>query len=299
MPAIIAGGLLSNLLCLVVLTRSSLRGVTYTYLSGLAAADLGVILCAIPLAARRGHSSHAELAATGTFMASSTFIVVCLAVDRYVSVCVPTKLRGPRTRRNARLAVVACYVAAAVVSCPLLLPDTMCTDEIAWFVYLWASEAVVRIAPAIVLVVLNALIVRKFLSLSGNRRRFRAASDKFRTRHLLDSAPTTGLRNRSYHEERHLVALLSSLVILFLVTTTTSVTLSLFGLRAAAGDVELCKFAFNLCVYLVFSKEFRREFLYVVKGCPAHQQANEEEAPSQNGSPVPHSPDNVQAIACT
>jgi hypothetical protein len=48
-PVIVAIGLVGNVLNLIVLTRPSLKGVTYTYLIGLACSDLGVLLCAVPM----------------------------------------------------------------------------------------------------------------------------------------------------------------------------------------------------------------------------------------------------------
>ncbi|CAG7722295.1 unnamed protein product [Allacma fusca] len=46
-PTIVSIGLLGNVLNLIVLTRPSFKGVTYTYLIGLACSDIGVLLCAV------------------------------------------------------------------------------------------------------------------------------------------------------------------------------------------------------------------------------------------------------------
>lgn len=48
-PGVVGIGLLGNVLNLLVLTRPSLKGVTYTYLIGLACSDIGVLLCAVPM----------------------------------------------------------------------------------------------------------------------------------------------------------------------------------------------------------------------------------------------------------
>ena len=48
-PIVVGIGLLGNVLNLIVLTRPSLKGVTYSYLIGLALSDLGVLLCAVPM----------------------------------------------------------------------------------------------------------------------------------------------------------------------------------------------------------------------------------------------------------
>jgi len=48
-PAVVGFGLLGNILNLIVLTRPSMKGVTYTYLIWLAFSDTGVLLCAVAM----------------------------------------------------------------------------------------------------------------------------------------------------------------------------------------------------------------------------------------------------------
>lgn len=166
------------------------------------------------------------------------------------------------------------------------------TSSVLWQVYLWSSETLVHIGPALILGVLNALIIRRFRQLSLRRRRFRAASDKFRARHLLDPASkvaaaaaaatqregTNGSRGgRSYREERRLVVLLTAIVVLFFVTMTPTVLLSLWYserrdadagfqvFRAAANNLELANFALNFYAYFLCSREFRRGFLSMLR----------------------------------
>ncbi|KAJ9595039.1 hypothetical protein L9F63_013667 [Diploptera punctata] len=343
MPVIIAGGLLGNLLNLVVLTRPSLKGVTYVYLSGLAVADLGVMMCVIPMAVRlsksHGHSyfaaffhAHIELAAINSLMASSIFNVVCLTVDRYISVCLPTKFRSVHTRRNAHLAVAGSYLLAIAISCPLTALNEVCiveethfafqeniqvTSSFAWLVYLWTSETTVRFGPALMLAVLNTLIIRKFLRLTRKRRKFRATTENLRAQNLLDTGQQGTMRNKNYHEERRLVILLTSIMHLFFLTMTPSAFLSLLyseqrerelgfqAFRAAANNLELCNFALNFYIYFLCSKEFRHVFMRVFSCCPAiHQEkpvmqedegnAHDMKDFSRNGTTVRPSPDNTQ-----
>lgn len=59
-------------------------------------------------------------------MASSIFIVVCLTVDRFSSVCLPTKFKSVHTASNARVAIITSYVIAFFLSVPLGALKTMC-----------------------------------------------------------------------------------------------------------------------------------------------------------------------------
>nr|CAD7446342.1 unnamed protein product [Timema bartmani] len=363
MPLIIVSGLLGNILNLAVLTRPALRGVTYVYLSGLAIADLGVMLCVVPMVMRLNRCpsltyaaaffhAHAELVATNSCMAASIFIVVCLTIDRYISVCLPTKFRSVHTRRNARIAIATSYALAVAISCPLTALKSVCvidpgpqgaplplyafqentpvTHSTSWLMYLWTSETAVRFGPAVILATLNLLIICKFRNLKSKRKRFRQASDKFRSRHLLDStstaatnAPQAGLRNRNYKEERRLVVLLTSIIVLFFVMMTPSAFLSLLyseqrnkdlgfqAFRAAANNLEIGNFALNFYVYFLCSKEFRRVFLSVFARGPCaapttaadnakdHQGEPDDAALmedfSRNGTTVRPSPDQTRS----
>ena len=104
------------------------------------------MVCVIPMAVRLSEShgrsyyaaffhAHIELAATNSFMAASIFNVVCLTVDRYISVCLPTKFRSVHTRRNAHLAVAGSYLLAVLVSCPLTALNEICMVEESHFAF--------------------------------------------------------------------------------------------------------------------------------------------------------------------
>lgn len=338
---------------LIVLTRPMLRGVTYVYLSGLAIADLGVMLFVIPMVVRLNKiqsqtpavaffHAHIELVITNSFMASSIFIVCFMTVDRYISVCLPTKFRSVHTRKNATLSIAVSYVLGTVVSCPLAALKTVCkvipnpgndpvvyysfqentkvTNSWPWMVYLWTSEIWVRFGPAFILAILNTFIIRKFRKLEANRKRFRSASNKFRSRHLLDSSLTSdqhsiSMKKSNYQEEKRLVVLLTSIIVTFFVTMTPSAFLSLlytekrdddFGFqafRAIANNLELGNFALNFYVYFLCSKEFRKVFISVISNhgiCQVRRKASiqeektHEEEYSRYGTTVRPSPDNTK-----
>nr|CAD7202599.1 unnamed protein product [Timema douglasi] len=353
MPLIIVSGLLGNIMNLAVLTRPALRGVTYVYLSGLAVADLGVMLCVVPMVMRLNRCpsltyaaaffhAHAELVATNSCMAASIFIVVCLTIDRwghrrffyrepnlsdmsshrYISVCLPTKFRSVHTRRNARVAIATSYALAVAISCPLTALKSVCVIDpgpqgapLPLYAFQKGKVGHMRLGHVrehssdslhdVASLPMDIRDGRKFRNLKSKRKRFRQASDKFRSRHLLDStstaatnAPQAGLRNRNYKEERRLVVLLTSIIVLFFVTMTPSAFLSLLyseqrnkdlgfqAFRAAANNLEIGNFALNFYVYFLCSKEFRRVFLSVfARGPCAESKMAADNAKDHQGEP--------------
>ncbi|XP_046623235.1 probable G-protein coupled receptor B0563.6 [Neodiprion virginianus] len=304
-PTLLAVGIFGNILTLVALSSSSLRGVTYVYLTALAVADTGVVVFWIPIAARLGYGvsgyyvaalyhAHVELVAVNTFMASSVLIMACLTVDRYLSVFLPGRLRGGYIRRNSNVAIALSFLVGFLVSIPLgatrlvceqqdgpdvtftIRENSLVTESDLWIGYIWTNEALIRFLPASVLVFLNGLIVKKFIQLTAKRRKFHAVSDKYRASHLAETSSLT--RNRGYREEQHLVILVTAIVLLFFITTTPSAFLLAWYVKRPESDMffqkfrtianlaELSNFALNFYVYLGCSTEFRGVVRRVLQG---------------------------------
>lgn len=70
------------------------------------------------------------------------------------------------------------------------------TQSKIWKMYIWTMEIIVRICPSILFIVLNSLVIKRFLQLNAQNRQFHAATDKFRA----NNTPDTSLlsRNRGY-----------------------------------------------------------------------------------------------------
>jgi hypothetical protein len=91
---IVAVGIFSNILNLIVLTRPKLKGVMYIYLLGLAVSNLCVLISAIPALSFMGDGrttqhyaiafflAHLSLPVLNTFMAASVYIMICTTVNR-------------------------------------------------------------------------------------------------------------------------------------------------------------------------------------------------------------------------
>ncbi|XP_064458420.1 probable G-protein coupled receptor AH9.1 isoform X2 [Ornithodoros turicata] len=288
---IIALGIIGNLINLVVLTRPNLKGVTFVYLTWLATSDLLTLLVAV-LSMLRLHGiqprsypaafyyAHLEMPLVNALMASSVFIVIAVTVDRYWSVCLPTRYREFHNARRARLAIVTAYVAAALLYVPVAFQKSPVAvwslefngtqyvpcDNVsvsrhpAFKVYLLMKEVLVRIGPVLVVAVLNTTIILTFRRLMRKRKQLMNNSRS-------DSASS------KFQEEQRLVILLAAIVIMFCVCMTPAAVLTVlisddkeqnYGFqlfRAIANDMEMANFAMNFYVYCLCSSEIRGTFL--------------------------------------
>lgn len=312
-PVIVGIGILGNILNLFVLTRPFLKGGTRVFLTALAISDLGVMLSAIPMVFRLNNShgttissafyhAHIEIFLTNIFIGSSVFIVVCLTVERYFSVCLPTVFRSVHTKRNAKKAIFGSFLTSIIVGIPLttlkivcvnnkssnctkfsIQENTIITDTIYWNIYLLISECIVRIGPFFVVATLNVLIIKKFRVISAKRKLLRTALCKNNHKNMFaynkDPNFRKSLRNRRFQEEKRLIRLLRAIVLLFLITMTPTAVLSILYsekyepafefqvFRATANNLELANFALNFYVYCLCSKDFRTALVKVVTGC--------------------------------
>ncbi|XP_067205646.1 probable G-protein coupled receptor B0563.6 isoform X2 [Linepithema humile] len=304
-PIILTIGIFGNVAILIVLSSPMFRGITYLYLSGLALAHIGVTLSWITITLRLGYGmsnnypsafyhAHLELVVLNAFSAASVFIMVCLIVDRYIFVFFPARIRTGSARKNVGSSILSSFIAGFMISCPLsvmrmvyteqdgydasftLRENVSVTQNAMWRMYIWTMETIVRICPSILFIILNSLVIKRFLQLSVQNRQFHAASDKLRT----NNAPDTSLlsRNRGYREEQHLAILTTTMILCFFVTTVPSsltpmlyinhhpLDLNYQTFRVCSAIVELSNYAIYIFIYLVCSTEFRRELLRVLQG---------------------------------
>lgn len=279
-PIILITGFLGNSLNLYVLIHLSINYHTKSYLIALTTTDLFVLLFEIPMVVRLHDLlkvsqpvayfyAHFELVLLNSCIATSIFIVLCLTVERYKSVCLRNLFASPQSNKKTLAYLSACLLCATVVSVPLSMLKTVCklnngwsikenrsiTERSFWYAYLAISEGVVRLVPSLIIAVLNVLIIKKFRSLQKRRK------NMLRTCCLL--------KGKRLYEEKRLVVLLQANVILFFVTMIPSACLSFlyqnYGekefrfqvFRAVANILELCHSAFNFGFYLLRSSEIR------------------------------------------
>lgn len=304
-PIILAIGIFGNVTILIVLSSPVFRGIAYLYLSGFALAHIGVALSWITITLRLGYGmnnnylsalyyAHIELVILNAFSAASVFIMVCLIVDRYIFVFFPTRIRTGNTRKNVNSFIVSSFIAGFLVSGPLsvmrivhteqdgsgiaftLRENVLITQSKLWKMYIWTMEIIVRICPSILFIILNSLVIKRFVQLNRQNRQFHAATDKLRT----NNAPDTSLlsRNRGYKEEQHLAILTTTMILCFFVTTIPSgltpilypnrhpLDLDYQTFRVCSAIVELSNYAVYIFIYLICSTEFRRELLRFLQG---------------------------------
>lgn len=128
---IVGVGIIGNILNLIVLTRPKLKGVMYVYLLGLAVSNLCVLIIAIPaLMDIAGNinsqnfitaffQAHMEIPLLNSFMASSVYIIICMTVNRYISIYKPTHFQRIHTFKNAYLAIFFSFLGGVVLHIPL------------------------------------------------------------------------------------------------------------------------------------------------------------------------------------
>ncbi|KOC70857.1 putative G-protein coupled receptor AH9.1 [Habropoda laboriosa] len=268
-PTIVSSGIFGNMLILLVLSTPVFRGIAYLYLRGLTLAHVGVLVSWIPIFVRLGYGmknnypsvfyhAHLELVAVNTFAIAGILIMTCLIVS--------APLTGMRTVYEQQEDSGIRFT---------LRENTSITRSGLWNAYIWIMEIALRLCPAIILLLLNSFVVKRFLQLNAKKREFQSVSEKFRTANVRDTSLLT--RNRGYREEQHLATLMSVMAICFIITMIPSILLQFMYhnyetvdggyllFRTFAAVAELCNFAVHIIIYFSCSKEFRNEFLKLLQ----------------------------------
>lgn len=300
-PIILAIGIFGNSIISFVLCRPIFRGIAYLYFNGIALAHLGVLVSWIPIQIRLDYetqnnypstfySAHLELVALNTFSTAGTLIMTCLVVDRYIFLFCPARIRTGNARKNAKSFILYAFILGFAVSAPLtgmrmiheqrdatgvvfvLADNTSVTRTTLWLGYVWLMGILTRACPIVVLIILNSLIIKRFLQLNAKKKKFQSVSEKFRTASVCGNMSS---RNRGYREEQHLTALTTCLILSFVITTIPTLLLALMDhtytdyylvFRTICVIIELSNFAIHIGTYVTWSEEFRCELNKILKG---------------------------------
>lgn len=65
-----------------------------------------------------------------------------------------------------------------------------------WSAYVWTMEILMRLCPTMILLLLNSIVVKRFLHLNAKKKEFQSVSEKYRTANVSD--PSLLTRNRGY-----------------------------------------------------------------------------------------------------
>ncbi|KAB0794423.1 hypothetical protein PPYR_11262 [Photinus pyralis] len=291
-PGLIVVGIFGNVLNLLVLSKPFFNNCTRIYLRALAIADVSILLFDISMVLRLsdsiGHSfytavffAYIEMPLLTTFIAFSVYIITCLTIDRYISVCSPTTFNSFHTCKMAKGAILVCMGIAVLFASPLYLLKTTCwteicqlsfmdnvtvTDTTYWRTYIIVSELMMRMGPAFVVAILNILIIKKLKALKKLRHKY-SPSLKYNKD---DGLANYTNKNKKYKDEQQLITLLQMISLLFLITITPASFLSIWytfrddnslgfeRFRTAANLLEMANFALNFFAYFLCSREFRK-----------------------------------------
>ena len=146
MRTLLVLGIAGNTVNLFVLTRPTLRGVTFVYLFWLAISDLcfllinflGHVIYSIDSEVRF-HNYHVmfglcrlSFAASNLFCGSSAFLVTVLTIDRHRAVLTPFKGKHTLSRKRAFVRISLTFLLAFVINVPLVFQTNVesFTDEV-------------------------------------------------------------------------------------------------------------------------------------------------------------------------
>jgi len=237
---IVGVGILGNLASLVVLTRPNLKGVMYVYLLGLAVSNLCVLISALPAlfdmssGLGGGHyttaffQAHLMLPLINSFMASSVYIIICMTVNRYISIYKPTDFQRLHTQKNARASISLSFFFGIIFHIPLcfqnkvvkhceqspgsnstvqLVNGTKCiwkadenfqvSENYVFKIYIFISETFLRVGPIVTLAILNILIIHKFLKIAKRRQSLKNRKVTLPAEHTSMSSSPLPSRNTS------------------------------------------------------------------------------------------------------
>lgn len=278
-PCICIPGLLGNILTLVVLSQKNMLSSTNAFLSALAVADLvslinDIIYFSVMVLSNykpeMAHHIYVYVYPYAHFVFNiansvSSWLTVSVAIERFLLVCLPAKSRTICTRLRAIAGTVVINVVMLTVSLPyafryktirtfdsstntssLALNVTDLWQDNAFSVYYsWSLNFLRCNIPLVVLIILNACIIKALLKLRA--------------------------KNRSRYIHRQKVTFMLIIIIMkFLLCTTPDAVLSTFygygyteddyrvrGIREFTDMLLALNAATNFVVYCVLSVTFR------------------------------------------
>ncbi|KAL1140966.1 hypothetical protein AAG570_000892 [Ranatra chinensis] len=306
-------GSVANLLNIAVLTRREMSSPTNTILTGMAVADLLVMLEYIPFSLRLYllvmtkrekfsygwavfvlfHSNFTQVCHT-----VSIWLTVTLAVWRYIAVAYPQRNREWCGMRRTVLAIAGGYLVCPVLCIPLYLafnvqPQYRLLDEndeyvsnkslqayniTLYTVNFWVYSVVIKIIPCVALTVLSSILICALI-------------DTKRRREALTSGGRKTPRNAEKERQTdRTTRMLLAVLALFLITEFPQ---GILGLLTALlgrgffiscyqklGDVmdvmALINSAINFMIYCAMSRQFRTTFslLFRPRWLPVAQAEN-------------------------
>ncbi|XP_063447601.1 sex peptide receptor-related protein 2-like [Mytilus trossulus] len=304
LPILCVSGIVGIILTVIVLSRKNMCTSTNTYLMSLAVADLG-FLCLVGCRSLDRHLSGKALYSfyafyeyaqifIHTFLLSSVWLTVMLAVERYIAICHPLKAISICTVKRSRIIILLIFVVSfycrvpnffelkletfylcgepvrQVVLTPLALNTTY------KIIYAWIIDcAICAIIPFLFLVYLNIRLVLEIRK-----------STKYLRYHI---GINSNMQNIVAHEQLKITMMLVSVIVAFFICQApyviyiAYVNIHKFSFDNFSNDkrktfeIIMCitlfllavKSAFNFILYCWFSEKFWNTFkrVFCVRYC--------------------------------
>jgi hypothetical protein len=299
MPALCCFGIVGNILNLVILSRKSLtmnmerlEKCAHGHLIALAVSDLMYCITALPRAAKPAFVSTSYVsgwllyetyhgAVVSTFMSSSSWLTVAMAVSRYIAICYPVKARQHLGITATRIGIFAIFILSILFNLPryfilsihhipyknggnlyFTFSGPLRSIPHAEDIYLWLYFVLGIVLPLITVTYCNIYLIRALhASLSLRRQHARGSV----------TAPTL------------LTLTLSIIVVLYVVLVSPAETVLFFrssAMRHLRGDalasyslamavcniMQTLNFAVNFLLYCLINVHFRNMIRDVVCG---------------------------------
>lgn len=290
-PIVCIFGMTGNVMSIIVMSQRQMKSSTNTYLFALAISDLIKLFCdflyfmvilLFQIDTSTGNKAYGILYpyAHYVFNASlciSAWLIVSVAVERYVYVCHPTKVKSYCNISKARTISTSVFVIMAVLAVPYAMRyrtveklnngtgrmeyDVIVTDlwqnKLFTEAFTWFQNLMRSIIPLVILIILNTCIVYGL-------RRCRVFRTKSPKKHRITS-------------------MLVTVIVVFLVCITPDTIMSTFfglgyseenylarGIREITDLLLLINSAVNFVIYCIFNTifwcHFRRLFCYTCHG---------------------------------
>ncbi|KAI6209618.1 putative G-protein coupled receptor [Aphelenchoides besseyi] len=287
LPVICVLGIVGNVMNIITLASRRLRAVSYMYLRGLATADLLCMLFVLAFATCEVlnylgfalaeswwfgfYQAHFMLSLINWALSTANAQVVALSLERYVSVVFPMHFRQWNSPTRARRAIFIAYIIPALFYLPYAFnryevatkerdgrivyfaADSEASKTVAWQIYKWTREAILRFAPIIILSILNLQIM-----------------SAFRRRQKMFARLTN--RDQSQSRDETLLYLLGAIVgAFFICNIGAAVNLLLINeqikqrfdyqiFRAVANLLEITNHAAQFYIFCACSSDYRAAF---------------------------------------
>ena len=286
-------GLVGNCLNLLVLTRQSMSGCmermersVHAGLIALASSDTGFCLLLL-LRVFCSNQADSSLSVTllytqyssaliNTFVLTSTWLTVAMAVSRYLAICRPMRARELISVGSARWTIVLVFGLCAIFNLPrywehtlysiqctdgrvihLMLPSYMTTNLMAKNTYMWIYFLIGILFPIVLLAVCNWHLIKALKK-----------SAKMRRQHTREVDPTA---DSKVIVTRTLIIIVLFYIILVLPVELLSFSKDMFSVddlgqlmmllnaMIALGNLlEAINFSVNFVLYVIINVKFRR-----------------------------------------